>query len=83
MNIKNLKSSVSLTDFIDDLCTGSGETTLGALWEKNVDCNHCKYREQCHALGEEYDGITCDQVVDYLLGDFDLAKLGTEVEYNG
>lgn len=84
MDIKNLKGSVSLTDFVDDLCTGSGEATLGALWEKNVDCNHCKYREQCHALGEEYEEITCDQVVDYLLGDFNLEKLGiAEVEYNG
>ena len=79
MDIKNLNGSVSLIDFIDDLCTGSGETTLGALWEKNVDCNHCKYREQCHALGEVYEDITCDQVVDYLLGDLDLEKLGTEV----
>lgn len=83
MDIKKLKGSVTVTDFIDNLCTGSGETTLGALWEKNVDCNHCKYREQCHALGEEYEEITCDQVVDYLLGDFSLEKLGTEVEYNG
>jgi hypothetical protein len=79
MDIKNLNGSVSLTDFIDDLCTGSGETTLGALWEKNVDCNHCQYREQCHALGEVYEDITCDQVVDYLLGDLDPKKLRTEV----
>lgn len=72
MKIKNLKGSVSLTDFIDNLCTGSGEDTLGALWEKCVDCNHCKYREQCHALSEEFENITCSQVIDHLLGDQDL-----------
>ena len=73
MEIKNLRGSVSLTDFIDNLCTGSGEATLEALWEKCVNCNHCKYREQCHALADEFEDITCRQVVDYLLGDQDLA----------
>lgn len=72
MDIKNLKGSVSLTDFIDDLCTGAGKETLGALWEASVDCNHCKYREQCHALGDEFEDITCSQVVDHLLGDQNL-----------
>jgi hypothetical protein len=68
MDIKNLKGSITITDFINDICTGSGESTLGALWEKNVDCNHCKYREQCHALGDKFEDITCSQVIDYLLG---------------
>lgn len=68
MDIKNLKGSVTVTDFIDDLCTGADKETLGALWEAMVDCNHCKYREQCHALGEAYEDITCSQVVDHLLG---------------
>ncbi len=72
MEIKNLKGSVSLTDFIDDLCTGTQSETLGALWEDNVDCNHCKYRKQCEALGNEFEEITCSQVIDHLLGDQDL-----------
>ena len=69
MDIKNLKGSVSLEDFIDDLATGSRVETLGELWEKNVACNHCRYREQCHAIGDVCEDITCRQIVDYLLGE--------------
>jgi hypothetical protein len=72
MDIKNLKGSVSITDFVDDLCTGSSSETLGALWEKSVDCNHCKYVESCRAIADEYENINCRQVVDYLLGDQNL-----------
>ena len=77
MDITKLKGSVSLTDFIEDLCTGAKSDTLGALWEENVDCNHCRYREQCRALGDAYDNITCSQVVDHLLGDLSLENLET------
>ena len=72
MKIKNLKGSVSLTDFIDDLCTATKSESLGELWENNVGCSDCKYREQCQALGDEFEEITCSQVIDHLLGDQDL-----------
>ena len=72
MDIKNLKGSVSLTDFIDDLCTATKSESLGELWENNVGCSDCKYCEQCHALGEAYEELSCRQIIDYLLGNQNL-----------
>lgn len=87
MNIKELKGTMDLSDFVEGLVDQKKVETLGAVWEDYVDCNHCSYREKCKAICDHYEDkgvdLYCGQVIDYLLGDLDLDSLPTEVEYNG
>lgn len=83
MDIKELKGSMSLSDFAEGLIAQKKLGTAGAVWEDYVDCNHCIYQEKCKALCAHYEdrgvNLYCGQVIDYLLGDLDLDKLPAEV----
>ena len=71
MNIKELKGTMTLSDFAEGLVD---QKSLGAVWESFVECNQCNYKEQCRAISaqirEEYGvNVYCRQVIDYLLGE--------------
>lgn len=82
MNIKEFKGSMTVADFADGLLNQKKCETFGALWEDYIDCNHCKYHEQCRAICDHYDSkgvnLYCGQVIDYLLGDLDLETIPKE-----
>ena len=72
MDIKELKGTMTLSDFAEGITSGT-KKSLGEVWENCVDCNHCPYREQCQTISDqiqdEYDvNVYCRQVIDYLLG---------------
>ena len=74
MDIKELKGTMTLSDFAEGITAQPNKKTLGAVWEHTVDCNHCNYKEQCRLISdqiqEEYDvNVYCRQVIDYLLGE--------------
>lgn len=73
MDINTFVGSVSIEDFINGLLLTRGVDTLGDVWEKLLDCNHCKFAEQCKAIGDYFDmqnkNPTCGQIIDFLLGD--------------
>ena len=76
MDIKNIKGSVSLDNFMEDLLSAVKVKTLGQLWEDHVSCNNCKYREICHELCEKLENerdinLYCSQVIDILTGELD------------
>lgn len=76
MDINELKGTMTLTDFAEGI-TSTGKKNLGELWEANVDCNHCPYREQCQAISDkiqdEYDvNVYYRQVIDYLMGEMSM-----------
>ena len=86
MEIKEFHGSISIDDFLDGLTAyGTKKETLGDVWETCVDCNHCRFREQCHALCDQIEeahnvNIHCGQVVDYLLGDKTLEEIIKEAD---
>jgi hypothetical protein len=71
--IRKLEGSVSQDDFILGLLQARGVETLGDIWEKHIDCNHCKFAKQCKAIGDAFadqdKNPACGQIVDLLLGD--------------
>ena len=79
MDIKELKGSLTITDFADALVASTKSKSFGALWEKCVSCNGCKYRETCQAVADKLDdegiNISCSEFIDLLLGDLDLEDL--------
>ena len=83
MNIKELKGTMSLSDFVEGLVDQKKLETLGQVWEDFVDCNHCSYREKCQAICNYYEekdiNLYCSQVIDFLLGDLDPDTLPKEV----
>lgn len=83
MDIKELKGTMSVEDFADGLLSQKKFETFGEVWEDYIDCNHCNYREKCHAICEHYEdkgiNLYCNQVIDYLLGDLDIETIPAEV----
>lgn len=83
MDIKELKGTMSVENFVDGLNAQTPDKTLGEIWEDTVDCNHCTYREQCQAICAHYEDkgihLYCNQVIDYLLGDLDIETIPVEV----
>lgn len=74
MDIKNLKGSISVSDFADGLLKQKRHETFGKVWEDYVDCNHCCFKEKCEAICNQVEAeldvnAYCSQVIDYLLGD--------------
>ena len=74
MNIKDLKGSVSDQEFLESFLTHGNFKSIGEVWEKNIDCNHCVYKDQCQFISDQiqdmYDVSTyCRQIINYLLGD--------------
>ena len=71
--MEKLIGSITIEDFINGLSLARGVETLGDIWEKHIDCNHCKFAKQCKAIGDAFadqDKIpTCSQIIDLLLGD--------------
>lgn len=71
--IKNFVGSITIEDFINGLLLARGVETLGDIWEKHIDCNHCKFAKQCKAIGDTFadqdKNPACGQIVDLLLGD--------------
>lgn len=71
--IKNLVGSISQEDFVLGLLRARGVETLGDIWEKHMDCNHCKFVKQCNIIGDHLGDqdkfATCGQIIDLLLGD--------------
>ena len=77
MDIKELKGTMTTSDFLEGLVDQKKSKSLGEVWEGIVDCNHCNYKEQCRAISDqiqdEYDvNVYCRQVIDYLLGDMSI-----------
>ena len=83
MDIKELKGSMTLSDFAEGLIAQKRLGTAGAVWEDYVDCNHCIYHDKCRAICEQYENkgvnLYCGQVIDFLLGDLDLDTIPAEV----
>ena len=73
MNIKELKGKMSLEDFVEGL---THKKTPGQLWEDEVGCNQCPYKEECNAICDQVEkelGVSgyCNQVINYLLGEIE------------
>jgi hypothetical protein len=73
MNIKELKGTVSLEDFVEGI---THKKTPGEIWEDEVDCNQCPYKEKCEAICDQVEkeldvSAYCNQVIDFLLGDIE------------
>ena len=45
--IKKLVGSVTQDDFVLGLLLARGVESSGDIWEKVIDCNHCKFAKQC------------------------------------
>ena len=79
MDIKRLKGSVDLETVVDNMLSPSGCMTLGEVWSRCVDCNHCTYRAECAELHDHFIdqnvNIRCDQVIDLLLGNISLESI--------
>ena len=71
--IKNLVGSVTIEDFVNGLLLARSVDTLGDVWERILDCNHCKFAKQCKAVGDAFDeqdkNPACGQIIDLLLGE--------------
>lgn len=82
MNIKELKGSVSTEEYLKGLTVPKELSTLGKVWESCIDCNHCRFVEQCRELGDYFylkdETVMCHQVVDILLGNLDPEDLLNE-----
>lgn len=83
MDIKELKGTMTTSNFVEGLVDQKKAESLGEVWEDIVDCNHCPYTAQCKAISDYYEdqgiNLYCGQVIDYLLGDLDPSKLPKEV----
>jgi hypothetical protein len=71
--MEKLIGSVSIEDFVRGLLLLRDVETLGDVWERCMDCNHCKFVKQCKVIGDHFaeqdKNPTCGQIVDLLLGD--------------
>ena len=71
--IKKLVGSVSQDDFVLGLLSARDVETSGDIWEKVVDCNHCKFAKQCtelcSILDDQNKNPTCREVINLLLGE--------------
>lgn len=75
-NIKKLVGSISQDDFILGLLLARDVNTSGDIWEKVIDCNHCKFAKQCEEICSALDDFgknpTCRDVINLLLGEIAL-----------
>ena len=73
MDMSNFVGSVTIEDFVNGLLLARGVETLGDVWEKVMDCNHCRFVKQCKVIGEHFEdqdnNPTCGKIIDLLLGD--------------
>ena len=84
MDIKKLEGSLSWEDFDEGLVSYGNCKTLGEVWEKCVNCNHCDHKAACEEFNEEYYDydIKCSQFIDMLLGKKTLEKIIEEAKKN-
>ncbi len=65
--------SVSQDEFIQGILRARGINTLGDIWDKSMDCDHCMFVTQCQQLGDTMEQLnkhpSCGQIVDMLLGE--------------
>ena len=77
--IKKLVGSVTQDDFVLGLLLARGVESSGDIWEKVIDCNHCKFAKQCEELCSALDGIgknpACRDVVNLLLGEIEVKDI--------
>ena len=78
--IEQLAGSLSFEDYDEGLVSYGNCRSCGEVWEKCVNCNHCEHKDACDLLTNEYYGMKCAQVIDYLLGQKDLETIIKEVE---
>lgn len=80
--MEKLIGSVSQDDFILGLLSARGVETSGDIWEKLMDCNHCKFVKQCKQLGDAMEQLNkhprCGQIVDMLLGEIKPEDIPTQ-----
>ena len=80
--MKKLIGSVSQDEFVSGLLLARGVETSGDIWEKLMDCNHCKFVKQCQQLGDAMELLNrhprCGQIVDMLLGELEPEDLPLE-----
>lgn len=71
--IRKFEGSISQDDFILGLLQARGVETSGDIWEKVIDCNHCKFAKQCTEICSTLDdhgkNPTCHDVINILLGE--------------
>ena len=84
MDIKKFEGSVSQGEFIQGLLLARGVETFGDIWEKMIDCSHCKFAKQCDAITEHYVGKyknpRCGQIIDLLTGVVSAKDLEVKIE---
>ena len=72
-NINKFAGSVSTEDFINGLLGAAGVESLGDVWERLQDCNHCPFVKQCNAIGEYFDNQdknpSCGHIISFMLGE--------------
>ena len=71
--IKKLVGSVTQDDFVLGLLLARDVNSSGDIWEKVIDCNHCKFVKQCEELCSVLDdqgkNPKCRDVINLLLGE--------------
>ena len=71
--INKFVGSVSQDDFVLGLLLARGVETSGDIWEKVIDCNHCKFAKQCAEFSQYMEAQDknprCGQIIDILLGE--------------
>lgn len=77
--IKKLVGSVSQDAFVLGLLLARDVETSGDIWEKVIDCNHCKFAKQCaevcSTLEDRGKNLMCREVVNLLLGEISLEDI--------
>ena len=72
-NLKKFENSVSTDEFVRGLLLISKDNTLGAVWEKVINCNNCIFEKQCAQITstlEDQDKYpTCQDVINILTGE--------------
>ena len=72
-NVKKFEGSISQDDFVLGLLLARGVETSGDIWEKVIDCNHCKFAKQCAELCSTLEDFgknpMCKDVINLLLGE--------------
>ena len=71
--IQKLVGSISQDDFILGLLLARDVNSSGDIWEKVIDCNHCKFAKQCEEICTSLDNYNknpkCRDVINLLLGE--------------
>ena len=71
--IQKLVGSVGRDDFVLGLLLARDVNSSGDIWEKVIDCNHCRFAKQCEelcsALDDRGKNPACRDVINLLLGE--------------